>query len=201
MHQVAVLACTLALAACASPPEGPPDHTLLLGEVARIASRTDLVQGFRLGVDDVPSPAAVLKRCGFADEDLQDRRFAVVRFYYFWHNTAAGVVHGSTHFAAVPAGTAVRSGHLVEIDVSASPVDPNVRCATIHAVRAENLESAGCAWKRNQRSGFGAAMGALSPIGGAGSASIDCATIEGTGWELVPFGPYDARVWRKLPAR
>lgn len=195
-----ILSVVLGLGGCAAVPPGLPAHSLFLGEVARIASRADLLSGFRLGADTVPSPQPHLKRCGFGDDDLQDRRFAVVRFHYYWHNVAAGVVHSAIRIVAIPQSMTVRSGNLVEVDVTTAPFDPHAQCASIHRVRADVLESAGCAYRRNERSGFGAAMGALSPIGGPGSASIDCAQIEGTGWELVPFGPYDARVWRKLPS-
>jgi hypothetical protein len=177
-----------------------PEHTLFLGEVARIASRADLLDGFRLGADVVPSPVPGLKNCGFGDADLQDRRIAVVRFHYYWHNVAAGVVHSAVRFAAIPPGLAVRSGNLVEVDVTTAPLDPHAQCAVIHRVRDDDLKSAGCTYRRNERGGFGTVMQALSPLGGPGSAGIDCAQIEGTGWELVPFGPYDARVWRKLPS-
>jgi hypothetical protein len=153
----------------------------------------------RLRVRAAPA-AASLRRCGVGDEALQDRRFAVVRFHYYWHNTTAGIVHSAVRFVAIPPDSAVRSGNLVEVDVTTAPGDPHAQCAAIHRVRGETLESAGCTYRRNERGGLGAAMGALSPMGGPGSASIDCATIEGTGWTLVPFGPYDARVWRKLPA-
>lgn len=190
----------LALAGCASAPPPLPEHTLFLGEVARIASRADLLDGFRLGPDTVVSPVSSLRRCGFGDDDLQDRRFAVVRFHYYWHNVAAGVVHSAVRFVAIPPGVVVRSGNLVEVDVTTAPGDPQAQCAAIHRVRGETLQSAGCVYRRNERSGLGAAMGGLSPLGGPGSASIDCDGIEGTGWELVPFGPYDARVWRRLPA-
>jgi hypothetical protein len=196
----AAVSLALALTACASAPPALPEHTLFLGEVARIASRTDLLEGFRLGADRVPSPVSSLKRCGFDDDALQDRRFAVVRFHYYWHNVAAGVVHSAIRFAAVPPGMAVRSGNLVEVDVTAAPLDRQAQCATIHRVRSESLTSANCTYRRNERGGWGAAIGVLSPIGGPGSASIDCAEIEGTGWDLVPFGPYGARVWRKLPS-
>lgn len=190
----------LALAGCAAAPPPLPEHTLFLGEVARIASRADLVDGFRLGPDDVPPPVSSLRRCGYGEADFQDRRFAVVRFHYHWHNVAAGVVHSGFRFVAIPPGMAVRSGNLVEVDVTTAADDPHTRCARLHRVRADTLESAGCLYRRNERSGLGAVMSRLSPIGGPGSASIDCADIEGTGWLLVPFGPYDARVWRRLPS-
>lgn len=194
------LAVALGLAGCAVAPPVLPEHTLFLGEVARIASRADLLAGFQLGADAVPSPVPGLKRCSFGDDDLQDRRFAVVRFHYYWHNVAAGVVHSAIRLAAIPQGMTVRSGNLVEVDVTTAPLDANAQCAAIHRVRGDDLKSAGCTYRGNERSGFGAVMGALSPLGGQGSASIDCAEIEGTGWALVPFGPYDARVWRKLPS-
>lgn len=186
------------LVACATPPP-LREHTLFLGEVAHIASRADLLGGFQLGADRMPSPVPSLRRCGFDDGDFSDRRFAVVRFYYYWHNVTAGVVHSGTRLVEIPASIGLRSGNLVEVDVKASPLDPQAQCAVIARVRAADLKSAGCAYRRNERNAFGAVMGALSPIGGPGSASIDCGDIEGTGWELVAFGPYDARVWRKLP--
>lgn len=188
------------LAACASPPPPLPERTQFLGEVARIASRDDLLHGFALGADRVPAPLPYLKRCGVPDADIADRRFAVVRFYYFWHNVSAGLVHSGTRFAAIPAGTTVRSGNIVDVEVTTSPLEPSAQCGAILRVRAADAQSAGCVYRRNEHRGFGAILGALSPIGGPGSASLDCPEIEGTGWEAVVIGPYDARAWRRLPA-
>jgi hypothetical protein len=188
------------LAACASPPAPLPEHTQFLGEVARIASRDDLVHGFQLGPDREPPSLPYLTRCGVADSDIADRRFAVVRFYYFWHNVSAGVMHSGVRLAAMPPGGTVRSGNLVEVEITTSPFDPEAQCGAIQRVRATDAQSAGCVYRRNERHGFGAVLGALSPIGGPGSASLDCPDIEGTGWEPAVIGPYSARAWRKLPS-
>lgn len=188
------------LGACASAPPPLPERTQFLGEVARIASRDDLLHGFALGSDRVPSSLPYLKRCGFTDSDVVDRRFAVVRFYYFWHNVSAGVVHSGVRLAEMPPGGGVRSGNIVEVEIATSPVDPSAQCGAIVRVRAADAQGAGCIYRRNERQGFGAVLGALSPIGGPGSASLDCPDIEGTGWEPAVIGPYSARAWRKLPS-
>lgn len=188
------------LGACASPPPPLPEGTQFLGEVARIASRDDLLDGFALGPDRVPSSLPYLKRCGIAEGDIADRRFAVVRYYYYWHNVSAGVVHSGVRLAAMPPGVAVRSGNIVEVEVTTSAADPSAQCGAITRVRAADAQGAGCVYRRNERHGFGAVLGALSPIGGPGSASLDCPDIEGTGWEPAVVGPYAARAWRKLPS-
>ena len=190
---------------CASGPP-PPSGSLLLAQVAHIATKDDVVNGAKVDDTLVRVSEEMLESCALAAESVQSGDLAVVRFYVFWMSRVPHTVHS---WAVIPMGMRVAPGDFVELELKRG-VEESGRCAFITRVRAQQSStSAECGFARNDRSGAGAAMGNVSGLlhalggtggGSPGSASIYCKGLEQEGWTKHPHGPYDAIVWRKMPA-
>lgn len=193
----------LLLFGCASGPP-PPVGSLLLAQVAHIATKDDISNGVKVDDTEVRVSETLLKSCALDRASMQSGDLVIVRFYVFWISRVPTAVHS---WAAVPEGTRVAANDFVELELRPGAGD-NERCAFITRVRAQS-HSGECRFARNERTGVGAAMGsvagALHALGGTGggppgSASIYCQGLEKEGWTMHPHGPYDAIVWRKMPA-
>lgn len=145
-----------------------------------------------------------LENCALDARSVQSGDLAVVRYYVFWMSRVPHTVHG---WAMVPRDMRVAPDDFVEIELKRG-VEESKRCAVIARVRAQSSPGVGCGFARNERTGAGAALGALTGVlnslgtgGGApGSASIYCSGLELEGWTRHTAGPFDAIVWRKMLA-
>ena len=196
-----VVLATLILGGCATASSSFPEHTIFLGEVAHIASRDNVLKGLKLGPDKLSAPKSFLDGCGYEEKNIRDESFVLVRYFYYWHNVASGIVRNGTQWVAVPSGLALEPGNIVEVERVTSSVDPHIGCTTVSRIRFENLKSGQCEYRKNKRNPVGAALDVINPIGGPGSASIYCPSLETAGWKQVPSGPWDALAWTKTPPR
>jgi hypothetical protein len=183
------------ISGCAGSPF--PPRTVLMGEVARIAEPNEVREGIKSGPDRVGPGDWLRTACGYGNADVPEGKAVLVRFFYYWHNRAAGVVRYDLKWATVGEGVQVTKGNLVEVELT--PESSDVLCPRIRTVRGASLKDAQCEYRKNERSGLGAALDMINSIGGPGSASIYCEQLETAGWKKVLIGPYDAIAWSKPP--
>jgi hypothetical protein len=177
-----------------------PEHTLVLGEVAHIASLDEISNGLKLGPDDVPPPKTFVQQCGPEENAIVDGSFVLVRYYYYWQNVPSGIVHQGARWAVVPTGLGIELGNVVEVALLAGKTSPTYRCATISRIRFENLEGGQCVYRQNPHSTFDTALTAVDPAGGAGAAAIYCPHVDVEGWEQFPMGVNGGSGWRRRPS-
>jgi hypothetical protein len=194
---VLAVAAQVALASgCASTPV--PDRTLMLGEVAHVLTRQEIVTGdVDKAVDNrdkekvrMPRLAENLKARGFSDADMQQGSVVLVRFQYYRHNEMSGIVREHLRTATVAKGLELRNGNVVELEVQGG-------YAIAVRLRHANLEQGQCAYRTASKSEVSVALNAVNPIGGARAASLDCPGLAAEGWTRTPY-VYGFE-WRKPP--
>ena len=193
----------LLMAGCASAPPAPlPVGTLVLGQVAHVATKDEMARG--VTVDDQPLlvPPYLLQRCALDARSLEDGDLAVLRVFVFWMSR---VPQSSLWWVTVPRGSVVAPDDFVEVELKSGRDDQ--RCPVIVRVRASSTSIGECRFARNERTGSGAVLGSIAGAlqavatggGPPGSMSIYCKGLEDDGWAKHAAGPYEAIVWRKAP--
>jgi len=185
--RIAAIAAVALAAGCAGTPLA--DRTLILGEVAHVLTRQEVVSG---NVDmfydnrgsqrvKLPALAALLEAHGLSESELQDGRLVLARFQYYRHNAASGIVRQHLRLASVAKGLQLQDGNIVELEV---------RGGYAIAVRTRYADSqqGQCGYQAAGKSGVFAGLDAINPIGGSRSASLDCAGLAEEGWTRKPFG-------------
>ncbi|GAB2585927.1 hypothetical protein GCM10027034_17900 [Ramlibacter solisilvae] len=186
------------LCACAGAPF--PPRTVLLGEVVGVAELNEIRDGIKSGPARVGPAVWLASACGYEKANVPEGEAVLVRYFYYWHNTAAGVLHYDPKWVTVGQGVQVKKGNLVEVELTPPAAgNSDEHCPRIRTVRGASLEEAQCAYRKNERGGFFAVLNMANPIGGPGSASIYCPNLETSGWTKVQIGPYDAMAWIKTP--
>jgi hypothetical protein len=181
-----------------------PAGTLILAQVAHVATKDDVGQGVNVDSRSLFVPPYLLKRCALDVEALKNGDLAVVRVYVAW---TSAVPQSDVGWVVVPRGVVVKVDDFVELDLR--PGVDNDRCTSIARVRSPSAAGGECWFAPNERTGAGAGVRnfadvtrAVAESGGRppGSASIFCNRLEEEGWRKHPWGPYDAIIWRKAPA-
>lgn len=176
-----------------------PERTILLGEVAHIPQRDEVLNGFRVGPDNIPPPKDLMAGCGYDEKGAGDRKLVLVRYFYYWHNVASGIVRNGVKWTAAANDLALAQGNIVEVEFLPGRAGPDSRCATIKQIRSLDLTTAQCEFRKNQRNALGAFLDLTNFLGGPGSASLYCPFLEAEGWQKMLIGPYDAIAWAKQP--
>lgn len=193
---------SLVLAGCASQPL--PAGTLILVQVAHIATKDDIGRGVKVDDRMLFVPPFLVKGCALDVESLETGDLAVVRDNVSWTSPAP---HSSVGWVFVPKGVAVKREDFVELELK--PGVGNQRCTSIARVRSPSTAGSRCWFVRSERTGADAVAGSFTDVtrfvaetGGRppGSASIHCEGLEKEGWRKHREGPYDAIIWRKAPA-
>jgi len=174
------------ISGCASTPV--PERTLLLGEVAHVLTRQEILTGDidkavdNRGRDNVRMPrlAEELKARGLSDADLQQGSVVLVRFQFYRHNELSGIIREHLRSATVPTGLKLQNGNVVELEVQGG-------YAKAVRIRYADLNQGQCAYRTASRSGATAALDAVNPIGGARAASLDCPGLAAQGCTRKPF--------------
>ena len=187
----------LTLGGCATTPL--PERTLFFGEVAYIAQREDILNGFKTGPEKFSPPKELLAACGYDENTVDPGKIVLVRYFYYWNNVASRVIRNGVKWAVVDGGLRVAHGNLVEVELLSGRAGADSRCATIRRIRAVNLRAAQCEYRKNEQSSVANAFDTINPIGGPGSASIYCPYLETEGWGKTQIGPYEAIAWTKRP--
>lgn len=182
-NRLSLLVClALLIAACAS--VSLPAGTLVLAQVAHVATEDDLWSGVEVDGTSLIVPPHLLKPCAFDAASLESGDLAVMRVYKY-SPSGAPQQRSSLWWVAVPKGMVVNPGDFVEVELK--PGLGNGRCPYIARVRSPSTASGECEFVRNPR----------------GSMSIYCEGLEREGWtkHLAPDRPDDGPVaWRKAPA-
>lgn len=190
---IAISACLLPACATQTP---IPDGTVLIGEVAHVLSRAEIVSG-KIGMSrdnrgrepiHWPTLHETLLKNGEQDSDLVDGSVIVRRTQYYWHNVTSGIVRQWVRASPVAKGLKVSTGNVVELEVRGS-------YATVVRVKYRNLAEGGCEYVTRERHSVGKALDAINPIGGAGAASLYCPYLEKEGW--VPNPQFMGIEWTK----
>lgn len=199
----ALLVCVwLMVAGCASQPL--PAGTLILAQVAHVATKDDVGRGVKVDDKSLFVPPYLLKRCALDVESLKSGDLAVVRVYVSW---TSAVPQSDVGWVVVPNGVVVKLDDFVELELR--PGVDSERCTSIARVRSPSTAGRECWFARNERTGAGPVVGSFADViraveetGGRppGSVSIYCKGLEEEGWRKHPWGPYDAVIWRKAPA-
>lgn len=176
----------------------PPEHTLILAEVVQIAASDEPGQGLDHSGTFERFPKELFSLCGISTQGGEGRDLALVRFSYYWHNGGAPLRETVRWYGVMP-GLQVVPGNVVEIELLRGADGADSRCPWVGRVLAEDIVSAGCEYLQAAQGGFRQALGLLSPVGAAGSASLDCPTLVADGWREERFGFYGATAWMKAP--
>ena len=171
---------------CASTPVA--DRTLLLGEVAHVLTREEILAGDidkavdNRGREKVKAPrlAEALKARGLSDADLQQGSVVLVRFQYYRHNEMSGIVREHLRTATVATGLELRNGNVVELEVQGG-------YAKVVRLRHADLNQGQCAYRTLSKSGVFGVLDAVNPVGGSRAASLDCPGLAAEGWTRKPF--------------
>jgi len=188
----------LALVGCATQPK-LPERSLMLGEVAHVANRDEILRGVRLDPDKIPPVRHLGAACGMGDADIVDGSFVVVRYHFYWYNQSSGVVHHGVTWAAAHQDRPLKPGNIVEVEILAGKEDPDRQCLSIHRVRFDQLAGSGCEYRPNPRNPLGKALEAVSPVGAPGSQSLVCPGLAAEGWRPLLVSYPDALIWTRLP--
>jgi hypothetical protein len=187
------------LGGCATTTLRMPDHTLVLGEVAHIATREEIFQGLTLGPDAVPPPKSFVSQCGPEEDAIMDGSLILVRYYYYWQKEPSGIVHQGARWAVVPPELVIDVGNVVEVELLAGKTNANYRCSTISRIRFEDLKEGQCEYRQNPRTAFDTTQTTVNPAGGPGAAALYCPHTVAEGWEQFPMGTNRGSAWRKRP--
>ena len=179
-----------------------PVGTLVLGQVAHIATKDDTAHGVTVDGTALLVPPYLLHHCALDPGSLESGDLAVLRVLGFWWRD--GHVSSSLWWVVVPKGMVISPDDFVEVELKDGVGDE--RCSMIARVRSAG-ESGECGFDRSERVAPGAlresfldAMhtpGAPGHIGPPTSVSIYCTGLEAEGWAKHLAGPYGAVVWRK----
>lgn len=172
----------LLVAGCASVPL--PEGTLVLAQVAHVATEDNLWSGVEVDGTSLLVPPYLLKRCALDAASLESGDLAVMRVYKYWVS-GASQQRSSLWWVVVPKGMVVKPDDFVEVELKHGV--GNERCPCIARVRSPSTASGECEFVRNRQ----------------GSMSIYCNGLEREGWakHLAPDRPNDGPVaWRKAPA-
>ena len=175
-----------------------PEHTLFLGEVVALASSDSRDGGLEHAGEFVAFPVELFSSCGIGrgGPDVED--LALLRFSYYWHNGGAPV-RETVRWYPLRDGVDLAVGNLVEIELVAGADGPASRCPWVSRRVSEDLDGGGCGYRTAGPGGVQRTLGLLSPIGAAGSASLDCPELVASGWRIRPFGHYGATSLMRLP--
>jgi len=194
-----VAASAMAIPACAT--QVPiPEGTVLVGEVAHLLSRQEILTGKiratrdNLGREPIEWPGlheALLKN-GMQDIDLVDGSVIVRRTQYYWHNVTSGIVRQWVRVSPVAKGLEVRVGNVVELEVRGN-------FATVIRVKYRDLAEGGCEYRTRDRDVVGKALDTINPIGGPGAASLYCPYLEKDGW--LPKAQFRGIEWAREPVK
>jgi hypothetical protein len=195
--QIAAIAAAVLAAGCAGTPVA--DRTLVLGEVAHVLTRQEILSGDVDKTYDnqgrerirLPRLAEALKARGLAESELQDGSAVLVRFQYYRHNALSGIVRQHLRTASVAKGLRLQTGNIVELEAQGGQ-------AVAVRVRYAGGDQGQCGYRAQAKSGVFAALDAVNPIGGSRAVSLDCAGLAEDGWTLKPFG-YGFE-WHRVPA-
>lgn len=172
------LAClSLLVAACASAPL--PVGTLVLAQVAHVATKEDMARGVKVDDKSLLVPPYLLQRCALDAASLESGDLAVMRVWM------SSVPKSSVWWVVVPRGMAVTPGDFVEVELKQGL--EGERCPRVARVRSPSTNSGECRFVPSRQ----------------GNMSIYCNGLEKDGWakHSAPDGPYEALIWRKAPAR
>lgn len=174
-----------------------------MGEIAHIATRDQVFNGFRLGPDNVSAASELLDQCGYERSSVTDGKFAAIRFYYYWHNVAAGINHSKVIWAVIPEELAVEMGEFVKVEIVASEIMADGRCPIVRRIHPYKLMAGQCGFAKDPIRDVVGLTGLISiiSIGPPGSASIYCPGLEEDGWKKEPIGFQDAIRWTKSPIK
>lgn len=185
------------LSGCASP--APlPEHTLFLGEVVALAPSDLSEGGLEHAGEFAGFPDELFRSCGIGRDRPDAETLALLRFSYYWHNGGAQV-RELVRWYPLGDGVEVSAGNLVEIELLTGAGGPDTRCPRVSRRVSKDLDSGGCEYRAAEAEGVRRTLGLLSPIGAAGSASMDCPGLEATGWRPRGFGYYGASALVRMP--
>lgn len=158
-----------------------PVGTLVLAQVAHVATRDDMVRGVTVDNTPLVVPSYLLRRCALDAKALESGDLAVLRTW------VSKVNQTGLWWVVVPRGMCVKSEDFVEVELKAG-LD-NHRCSTIARVRSASKAGGDCRFVQSPR----------------GAKVIRCDGLEADGWRKHQDPDADlfdeAVIWRKAPAR
>ncbi len=185
------------VSACATRPP-VPEHTLFAAEVVAMAVSDSSAGGIDYQGEFLRFPDDLFKACAVARTADGRTSLALLRFSYYWHNGGARV-RENIRWYPVPGGVDVSVGNLVVVDLMVGAQGPDSRCPWISHILADDLASGGCSYLSTGQGSVRHTLSLISPIGGPGSASLDCPELLSTGWQAQAFGLYGARALVRNP--
>ena len=195
--QLVLWAASAAVLGCAT--HAPlPEHTLILAEVVQVTASDEPEQGLDHSGKFERFPDELFSLCGISAQGTEVRDLALVRFSYYWHNGGAPA-RETVRWYGVSPGIRVAPGNVVEIELLQGLNGADSRCPWVSRVIAEDVADAGCQYLQASQGGFRQALDLMSPVGGAGSASLDCPALSADGWREERFGLYGATAWVRTP--
>lgn len=197
MNKIAWYVVIVLSSGCANP--APlPEHTLFLGEVVALAPSDLREGGMEHAGEFAGFPDELFRSCGMDRDGPDVETLALLRFSYYWHNGGAQV-RELVRWYPLSDGVEVSPGNLVEIELFTGAGGPDARCPRVSRQVSKDLDSGGCEYLAAEPDGVRRTLGLLSPIGAAGSASMDCPGLEATGWRPRGFGYYGASALVRMP--
>jgi len=188
---------TAVLGACATATP-VPEHTLFVGEVVAIAESHSSAGGIDYQGDFLRFPKELFEACGVSRAADGGVGLALLRYSYYWHNGGAPV-RENLRWYPIRSGVELSPGNLVEVDLTVGAQGPDSRCPWVSRKLAEDLAGAGCQYLSAPQGGIRQTLSLISPIGGPGSASLDCPMLLASGWQAKQFGLYGAQALVKSP--
>jgi hypothetical protein len=188
---------TAMLGACATATP-VPEHTLFVGEVVAIAESHSGADGFDYQGEFLRFPQELFEACGVSRAADRGVDLALLRYSYYWHNGGAPV-HENLRWYPIRSGVELSPGNLVEVDLMVGAQGPDSRCPWVSRKLAEDLAGAGCQYLSAPQGGIRQTLSLISPIGGPGSASLDCPALLDAGWRRQAFGLYGSHALVRDP--
>ena len=166
----------LVVAGCAS--YTLPAGTLILAQVAHVATKDEMAHGVKVDEQSLLVPPYLLNRCTLDAGSLENGDLAIMRL---WISSAS---ESYLSWVVVPKGMVVAPGDFVDVELK--PGFGNQRCPCIARVRSPSTANGECRLVRSQR----------------GSTLIYCKGLEEEGWAKYPAPDVpsnEAVIWRKVP--
>jgi len=198
MNRMLVLAImTAVLGACVNAVP-LPEHTMFVGEVVAIAESHSSGGGIDYQGELLRFPKELFEACGVSRAADRGVGLALLRYSYYWHNGGAPV-RENLRWYPVRSGVELSPGNLVEVDLAVGAQGPDSRCPWVSRKLAEDLAGAGCQYLSAAQGGIRQTLSRISPVGGPGSASLDCPALLASGWNVQAFGLYGSHALVRTP--
>jgi hypothetical protein len=178
--RAAGLSAVVSLGACAS--SGPPEAALVIGEVLRVLTPTQVANGLLAPGHERAHLADWVRDRGLSEADVEAGRAITVR------HALHGVPQDVLSLAQIDNDLKVEVGNVVEVRVDATGKGHVAR------VRATDLVAGGCHYEAEPAGLLDDVLGFISLRGARDVAVLRCQGLEAEGWTKTP-----GHFWIKAP--